>query len=142
MTVIDEPTGEAQTRKLGGLHQRTVFGNFRWPDLRAGRIRGKPRASNEHKNWKDEDSFHVFWDFPFGLLFTVIVGCLSAFSVRFIVFHSLIYHFFSSHALSPPLLERFVGISAFTRTIAACPEDTSSVVFVFFMQFISSFPLS
>jgi len=57
-------------------------------------------------------------------------------------FSSLIYHFFGLHALFPPLLERFVGIWASKHTIPACREDTSSVVFGFFMQFISFSPLS
>ena len=55
-------------------------------------------------------------------------------------FSSLIYHLFSSHSLFPPLLERFVGICASQNAIAACRDDTSSVVCAVLMQFISSLP--
>jgi len=39
----------------------------------------------------------------------------------------------------PLLLDHFVGICASKHAIAACCEDTSSVVFRILMQFVSSF---
>ena len=66
-------------------------------------------------------------------LFTSIFFSLHCFS-------SLIYHFFSSHALFPPVPGRFGGILASKNALTAFFEDTSSVFFGVLTQFISSCP--